>query len=326
MIAADGSRERWLVAGKSAYATTHALPLAHAYRRRYGDAMAMWNDSASATPLPQDLVRFVRGWQTLSTGARVLCLDIPTLVRFRLLGRRCVFLYHALVGKGVLYRAGRPHAALRLAEDLLFPDAEQFACFPESWHARCRACGHLPEDWLALPETLLPAHAGRALTRWRAMPQPRVLLLATRGPLSAWERFREILADPPRGLSIGVKRHPALPLITLPDTAIDLTGVPVPLLAQAADLVVGDHSSATLEALRLGRPVALVETDALRAVEASAAASGELAYRDRVARLTSRAALPALLADSSGWPAARAPLVHGPPVAERVLDVLANID
>lgn len=315
---------RWVVAGKSAYAVTHALPLAHAYRQRYGEPLPLWSDRAAAS-LPKDLVRIVRGWQTLRAETRVLCLDIPTLIRFGLLGRHCAFLYHALISKGALHRGGRPHAALRFARDLLFPQAEQFAPFPERWQTHCRACGHLPEDWPTLPATLLPADAQRALERWRAAPKPRVLLLATRGPLSAWESVRAMLIDPPARVSIGVKRHPALARASLPDSVFDLAGVPVPLLAAAADLVVGDHSSATLEAARLGRPVAVVETNALRVLMARAPALDEWTYLAEVPRLASSEALRALLVDPSAWPAACRPVAAAGRAADRVLDLLAQI-
>lgn len=317
-------RARWVVAAKSAYAVTHVLPLAHAYRRRYGEPLPLWSDDARAS-LPNDLVRFVGAWHALRPGTRVLCLDIPTLIRFGLIGRRCAFLYHALISKGALHRGGRPHAALRLARDLLFPEPEQFAPFPERWRARCRACGHLPEDWAALPAALLPADAQRALARWRAAPTPRVLLLATRGALSAWEDLRAALVDPPAGFSIGVKRHPALAHASLPDGVLDLAGVPVPLLADAADLVVGDHSSATLEAVRRGRPVAVVETKALRALRAAAPALDEWAYLGKVRRLDSSDALRALLADPSTRPAERDPVAAPGRTADRVLDLLAHI-
>lgn len=313
----------WIAAGRNAYAITHALPLAYAYRRRYGRPMPLWRDGG-ATPLPGDLVRPVGGWQVFRAGARVLCLDIPTLVRFGLLGRQCAFLYHALIGKGALHRAGKPHVALRLARDLLFPEPELFSSFPPAWRGRCRACGHLPGDWPGLPLTLLPENARHALARWQAAPQPRVLLLATRGPLSAWDSFAAILAAPP-ALSFGVKRHPALARVPLPGAAIDLADVPVPLLAGSADLVVGDHSSATLEALRCGRPVAAMETEALRALEAGAPTLPELAYLHHVPRLGTTDILRSLLAAPSAWPTPRAAAGSREPAADGILELLARM-
>lgn len=316
--------DEWQLACAEGYLVTHALPLAHAFRLRYGTSLKVHVRGGTGQLWPPELLSVLPPLRY--SHGRVLCLDVPSLVIQLLLARRCVYLDHALIGKGLVHRKGRPHPALRMAKMILFPEEEQIEQLTPRWRARCHACGHLPEDWLDMPLSYLPEPARDRLAMWRSARGPRVLLLGTRGALSGTEWWPALFRDLGARYTLGVKPHPAAEQSPLPDTVLDLRDLPVPLLAQHADLVVGDHSSATMECVRQGRPVLMLDTPSLRRLEATLPpGSPEFAYMRTVRRLTSIDQLQSELRRPQHWPAETGGCQRTGQAGARIVELLAHI-
>ncbi len=290
----------WAVATSDAYLVTHALPLAYTYSELFGTPLPVVRRARRETDQSVHYQTVTR-WRAGYKFDRMLCLDIPSLLQMKLLGARCDFLYHALISKQALVRNGRPHKALAFAERLFFPSGDQVQELTSEHLANAFVCGHLPYDWLSIPHTLLPQKAEQALRRWMAAPSPRILLLGTRGRFGAWTDVCHALGSG-SNYTFGVKLHPSLPAVKLDRSIHDLSGVPVPLLAKHSQLVIGDHSSATLEALHVGCAVATMETPALIEAEENASdRATEFAYLSRTTRLRNLQQLLDLLDSPGSW-------------------------
>lgn len=274
----DREETPWFIVGSRPYGLAQVAPLAYAHMEKFGRPLPLRGPMPAGSDSMKALFRPLSSLRPWHNDEVSLCLDIPSLLLAKGLGRKTLYVHHSLIGKGKLFRDGKPHWAMRFADGMIFPDAGHKASFPASWHARIRTIEPLPLQWCRMPATLLSPDAEARLRAWRDAPRPRVLLLSTHGKLSAMPLFRSILDAPPAGISFGMKAHPKSGPVATRKGHYRLDGVPVPLLAACADLVVGDHSSATLEADRLGIPILVAETPALHRLMAIRPPLRELAY------------------------------------------------
>lgn len=255
----------WFLMTSPAFLITHAVPLAYAYKLYHNHCLPIYKISKNLAPQFQDLMKNQSIFQALMTRKTAVCLDIPSLIKAYSLGFRCIYLHHSLLGKNVMFHPNKTYWPFRLAHRLFFSDKKQFKNLTKELQKKSFVIGHLPYDWTILKENLLPAQELNTLKCWREKNSFKIIFIATRGSQISMEEIANTIASVfDKQLCIAIKGHPGQKLKALHPKIIDLGAIPIALLVNTANIVIGEHSSATIEAAKLGSKTAVIMSPLLQ--------------------------------------------------------------